>query len=91
MSKDRIEKTIPLSASEFRSYRNLFNMNDAAKRFIAGLLEEFFEGQAEREAVAWDEISQRFGFNSHEELEASGRTVQIDFTSRQLKLFKVKQ
>ena len=83
-----LEKTLALTGDQFRAYRSIFNMKDAMKRFISGLIEEFMEGQESREQDAWDSMSQAFGFNNHDELVASGRNVSLDFTSRQLKLLK---
>ncbi len=88
MKNLKIEKFIVLENPEFEGARALFTMSDRMKRFIAGLLEEFMEGQADRERVFYDEAAQKFGFADYSELEASGRLLQIDLTTRQIKLFK---
>ena len=86
--KGVLDKTILLGAEQFESMRSLFTAPDRMKRMVAGLLEEFLEGQYERERIAYEEIARQFCFGSHGELEASGRFVTIDFTTRQLKLMK---
>ena len=83
-----LERTINLTGDEYESLRAVFNMEDAAKRFVAALVEEFLERQLDRERKQWDWVAQKCGFNSHDELQAARRHVQLDFATRQIKLSK---
>lgn len=70
-------KTVSLTPAECERYRKSFRINTRVRESIVDILISAQAELVERENEVWQELSQKFGDKSHEELLREGKCVSI--------------